>query len=105
MVCVSISFVSAQKKFDKVSKVTSSEIRWWGYKVVKTEASSHSGTVKLKSGKFNFDKTVLVDGEFIIDMRSMMAGDVSEEDQIKLTNELKSTISLRLKNSRSRSST
>jgi len=91
MMCVSISFVSAQKKFDKVSKVTSSEIRWWGYKVVKTEASSHSGTVKLKSGKFNFDKTVLVDGEFIIDMRSIMAGDVSDEDQIKLTNDLKST--------------
>ncbi|MEF9480572.1 hypothetical protein OWR28_25390 [Chryseobacterium sp. 1B4] len=37
MVCASISFVSAQKKFDKVSKVTSSEIRWWGYKVVKTQ--------------------------------------------------------------------
>lgn len=91
MMCASMSFVFAQKKFDKVSKVTSSEIRWWGYKVVKTEASSHSGTVKLKSGKFNFDKTVLVDGDFVIDMRSLMAGDVSEEDQIKLTNDLKST--------------
>lgn len=91
MVCAGISFVSAQKKFDKVAKVTSSEIRWWGYKVVKTEAFSHSGTVKLKSGKFNFDHTVLVDGEFVIDMRSMMAGDVSDEDQIKLTDDLKST--------------
>ncbi|MDR6370584.1 polyisoprenoid-binding protein YceI [Chryseobacterium bernardetii] len=91
MVCASMSFVSAQKKFDKVSKVTSSEIRWWGYKVVKTEETSHSGTVKLKSGKFNFDHTVLVDGEFVIDMRSMMAGDVSDEDQIKLTNDLKSS--------------
>jgi polyisoprenoid-binding protein YceI len=91
LMCISISFVSAQRKFDKVSKVTSSEIRWWGYKVVKTVASSHSGTVKLKSGKFNFDKTVLVDGDFVIDMRSLMAGDVSDEDQIKLTNDLKST--------------
>jgi len=89
MMCVSISFAFAQKKGDKVVKVTSSEIRWWGYKVVKTVASSHSGTVKLKSGKFNFDKTVMVDGEFVIDMRSLMAGDVSEEDQIKLTNDLK----------------
>ncbi len=70
MMCVSISFVFAQKKGDKVVKVTSSEIRWWGYKVVKTRIpTSHSGTVKLKSGKFNFDKTVLVDGEFVIDMR------------------------------------
>ncbi|WP_426277046.1 YceI family protein [Chryseobacterium sp. S-02] len=91
MMCVCISFVFAQKKGDKVIKVTSSEIRWWGYKVVKTQETSHSGTVKLKSGKFNFDKTVLIDGEFVIDMRSLMAGDVSEEDQIKLTNDLKST--------------
>lgn len=91
MMCVGMSFVFAQKKGDKVVKVTSSEIRWWGYKVVKTVASSHSGTVKLKSGKFTFDKTVLVDGEFVIDMRSLMAGDVSEEDQIKLTNDLKSS--------------
>ncbi|WP_047402520.1 YceI family protein [Chryseobacterium ginsenosidimutans] len=91
MVCVSMSFVFAQKKGDKVVKVTSSEIRWWGYKVVKTVASSHSGTVKLKSGKFTFDKTVLVDGEFVIDMKSIMAGDVSDEDQVKLTDDLKST--------------
>ncbi len=91
MMCVSMSFVFAQKKGDKVIKVTSSDIRWWGYKVVKTQASSHSGTVKLKSGKFNFDKTVLIDGEFIIDMRSILAGDVSDEDQLKLTDDLKST--------------
>lgn len=89
MMCACMSLMFAQKKGDKVVKVTSSEIRWWGYKVVKTVASSHSGTVKLKSGKFNFDKTVLIDGEFVIDMRSIMAGDVSEEDQIKLTNDLK----------------
>jgi polyisoprenoid-binding protein YceI len=85
MMCVSMSFVFAQKKGDKVVKVTSSEIRWWGYKVVKTVPTSHSGTVKLKSGKFTFDKTVLVDGEFVIDMKSIMAGDVSDEDQVKLT--------------------
>jgi polyisoprenoid-binding protein YceI len=91
MMCVSMSFVFAQKKGDKVVKVTSSEIRWWGYKVVKTVPTSHSGTVKLKSGKFTFDKTVLVDGEFVIDMKSIMAGDVSDEDQVKLTNDLKST--------------
>lgn len=90
MMCIGISFISAQRKFDKISKVTSSEIRWWGYKVVKTVASSNSGTVKLKSGKFNFNKTVLADGEFIIDMKSLLAGEVSDEDQVKLTNDLKS---------------
>ncbi|WP_449387961.1 YceI family protein [Chryseobacterium lineare] len=93
MMCVSMSFVFGQKKGDKVVKVTSSEIRWWGYKVVKTVPTTHSGTVKLKSGKFTFDKTVLVDGEFVVDMKSIMAGDVSsqDEDMVKLTNDLKST--------------
>jgi len=81
--------VFAQKKGDKVSKVITSEIKWWGHKVVKTKATSHYGTVKLKSGKFNFDKTVLVDGEFIIDMRSLMVADLSGDDQTKLTNDLK----------------
>lgn len=89
MMCSCISLVFAQKKGDKVSKVITSEIKWWGHKVVKTKATSHYGTVKLKSGKFNFDKTVLVDGEFIIDMRSLMVADLSGDDQKKLTNDLK----------------
>ncbi|MXS70195.1 YceI family protein [Chryseobacterium binzhouense] len=89
MMCSCISLVFAQKKGDKVSKVITSEIKWWGHKVVKTKATSHYGTVKLKSGKFNFDKTVLVDGEFIIDMRSLMVADLSGDDQTKLTNDLK----------------
>ena len=75
MMCSCISLVFAQKKGDKVSKVITSEIKWWGHKVVKTKATSHYGTVKLKSGKFNFDKTVLVAGEFIIDMRSLKVAD------------------------------
>lgn len=91
MMCASISLVFAQKKGDKVSKVITSEIKWWGHKVVKTKASSHYGSLKLKSGKFNFDKTVLVDGEFVIDMRSLVVADVSGDDQVKLTNELKGT--------------
>lgn len=89
MMCSCMSLVFAQKKGDKVSKVITSEIKWWGHKVVKTKATSHYGTVKLKSGKFNFDKTVLVDGEFIIDMRSLMVADLSGDDQKKLTNDLK----------------
>nr|WP_314497063.1 YceI family protein [uncultured Chryseobacterium sp.] len=91
MMCLSISFVFAQKKGDKISKVITSEIKWWGHKVVKTKASSHYGSLKLKSGKFNFDKTVFVDGEFVIDMRSLVVADLSGDDQVKLTNELKGT--------------
>ncbi len=62
MMCASISFAFAQKKGDKISKVVTSEIKWWGHKVVKTVPTSHYGSLKLKSGKFTFDKTVLVDG-------------------------------------------
>ena len=89
LMCACMSSVFAQKKGDKVSKVVTSEIKWWGHKVVKTKATSHYGTIKLKSGKFNFDKTVLVDGEFVIDMRSLMVADLSGDDQVKLTNDLK----------------
>ncbi len=87
--CASISFAFAQKKGDKISKVVTSEIKWWGHKVVKTVPTSHYGSLKLKSGKFTFDKTVLVDGEFVIDMRSLVVADLSGADQTKLTNDLK----------------
>lgn len=89
MMCASISFAFAQKKGDKISKVVTSEIKWWGHKVVKTVPTSHYGSLKLKSGKFTFDKTVLVDGEFVIDMRSLVVADLSGADQTKLTNDLK----------------
>ncbi|KQT15073.1 lipid-binding protein [Chryseobacterium sp. Leaf404] len=91
MMCAGMSFVFAQKKGDKISKVVTSEILWWGSKVVKTVPTTHYGSLKLKSGKFNFDKTVLVDGEFVIDMRSLVVADLSGADQVKLTNELKGT--------------
>lgn len=91
MMCASMSFAFGQKKGDKVSKVITSEIQWWGHKIVKTVPTAHTGTLQLKSGKFNFDKTVLVDGEFIIDMRSLTVSDLGGDDQTKLTNELKGT--------------
>lgn len=91
LICAGISLTFAQKKGDKVSKVISSEIKWWGHKVVKTEATSHHGTLKLKSGKFTFDETVLVDGEFIIEMRSLTVDDLSGAAKEKLTNDLKGT--------------
>ena len=33
--------------FGQVKKVVSSDVHWWGYKIAKTEASSHNGTVDL----------------------------------------------------------
>jgi hypothetical protein len=54
MMCVSMSFVFAQKKGDKVVKVTSSDIRWWGYKVVKTQFLLTLRNHKAKKWKIQF---------------------------------------------------
>lgn len=84
------AFGQNKKKGTRVAKVITSDIRWWGYKVVKTEPTTHYGTLNLKSGKFIFEDDVkLVGGEFIIDMRSLLATDLSGDDQKKLTDDLK----------------
>ena len=88
----SVTFVFAQrKKGVQVSKVQTSDIRWWGYKVVKSEATSHTGFVKLKSGKFYFTDKVLTGGDFVINMRSLTNTDLTGEDQQKLTEHLRSS--------------
>src|SRR5690606_11843866 len=86
--------VLAQRKKSKgvqISKVQTSDIRWWGYKVVKSEATTHSGFVKLKSGKFLFEDKLLTGGEFTLDMRSLTNTDLTGEDQQKLTEHLRSS--------------
>lgn len=86
--------ILAQRKKSKgvqISKVQTSDIRWWGYKVVKSEATTHSGFVKLKNGKFIFEDKILVGGEFTLDMRSLTNTDLTGEDQEKLTNHLRSS--------------
>lgn len=90
----SVTVVFAQRKKSKgvqVSKVQTSDIRWWGYKVVKSEATTHTGFVKLKSGKFYFTDKVLTGGDFVINMRSLTNTDLTGEDQQKLTEHLRSS--------------
>ncbi len=88
----SVTVVFAQrKKGVQVSKVQTSDIRWWGYKVVKSEATTHTGFVKLKSGKFYFTDKVLTGGDFVINMRSLTNTDLTGEDQQKLTEHLRSS--------------
>lgn len=96
MMCVlSISFAFAQKNNQKMGiktvKVAKSEVRWWGHKIVKSEATTHSGYVKLKNGKFIFKNLDLIGGEFTVDMRTLEATDITGEDQKKLTADLKSS--------------
>lgn len=87
---VSLAFSQKKNKGVQVSKVQTSDIRWWGYKVVKTEATTHTGFVKLKNGKFYFKDKILTGGDFMLDMRSLSSTDLTGEDQLKLNNHLKS---------------
>ena len=69
--------------------VTTSNIQWWGYKVAKTDASSHTGTLGLKSGNFILKGKNLVGGTFVFDMNSLTSTDLSGERMEKLNSHLK----------------
>ncbi|MCX8533153.1 YceI family protein [Chryseobacterium luquanense] len=75
--------------FGQAKKVVSSDVHWWGYKVAKTESSSHDGTVKVKSGNMIMKGNELVGGDFVLDMTSINATDLSGEYQGKLNGHLK----------------
>ena len=75
--------------FGQSKKVVASEVNWWGYKIAKTEASSHNGTLKVKSGNMVMKGNQLVGGTFVFDMTSINATDLSGEYQTKLNNHLK----------------
>lgn len=75
--------------FGQVKKVVSSDIHWWGYKVFKSENSSHDGKVNLKSGTITLKNNQVVGGTFTMDMNSINATDVEGERQTKLNAHLK----------------
>ena len=75
--------------FGQTKKVYSTDISWWGYKISKTESSSHSGKISLKSGNVVMKKDQIVGGDFVFDMGSINATDVSGERQTKLNAHLK----------------
>lgn len=75
--------------FGQTKKVVSSDVQWWGYKIAKTEASSHTGTVNVKTGSVSLKKNALVGGSFVLDMTSINATDLQGEYQQKLNNHLK----------------
>lgn len=70
-------------------KVVSSDVHWWGYKVVKSEASSHDGTVNVKSGVVTLKNNQLIGGSFVLDMTTINAVDLQGEYQQKLNGHLK----------------
>lgn len=75
--------------FGQSKKVVASDVHWWGYKVAKSEASSHDGTVKVKSGNMVMKGNQLVGGSFVLDMNSITSTDLTGEYQGKLNGHLK----------------
>lgn len=75
--------------FGQTKKVVTSDVHWWGYKLVKSEASSHDGTVNLKNGVVVLKKGQLIGGNFVLDMTSINATDLQGEYQQKLNGHLK----------------
>ncbi len=75
--------------FGQSKKVVASDIHWWGYKVAKSEASSHDGTVKVKSGDLVMKGNQLVGGTVVLDMNSINSTDLTGEYQQKLNGHLK----------------
>ncbi|UFK98057.1 YceI family protein [Kaistella faecalis] len=75
--------------FGQSKKVVASDVHWWGYKIAKTQASSHDGTVDVKSGNLMMKGNNVVGGTFVLDMTTINATDLSGESQTKLNNHLK----------------
>ncbi|WP_312075683.1 YceI family protein [Chryseobacterium sp.] len=75
--------------FGQAKKLVSSDVHWWGYKIVKSKSSSHDGTVKVKSGDIVMKGNQVVGGNFVLDMTSINATDLSGEGQTKLNGHLK----------------
>lgn len=75
--------------FGQSKKVVASDVHWWGYKIAKTEASSHDGTVNVKSGNIVMKGNQVGGGSFVLDMTSINATDLSGEYQTKLNGHLK----------------
>ncbi|MFY1047231.1 YceI family protein [Chryseobacterium sp. GP-SGM7] len=84
-----VAVLASGLAFGQAKKVVSSDVHWWGYKVAKSEASSHDGTVKVKSGNMIMKGNELVGGDFVLDMNSITSTDLSGEYQGKLNGHLK----------------
>lgn len=84
-----LAVVASGLAFGQSKKVVASDVQWWGYKVAKTESSSHNGTVNVKSGNMVMKGNELVGGDFVLDMTSINATDLKGEYQGKLNGHLK----------------
>lgn len=69
-----------------------SRVEWKGYKIFKSESTSHFGNIKFESGDVTIKDGKLESGKFVADMSSLSSEDLKDkkEDQQKLNGHLKS---------------
>ncbi|WP_370900347.1 YceI family protein [Chryseobacterium gossypii] len=69
-----------------------SKVEWKGYKIFKTENTSHFGTIRFESGDVTVKDGKLESGKFVADMNSLTSVDLKDDaDQLgKLNGHLKS---------------
>lgn len=69
-----------------------SKVEWRGYKVVKSDNTSHFGTIKFESGDITVKDGKLESGKFVADMSSLTSVDLKDDaEQLdKLNGHLKS---------------
>ncbi|NAW50187.1 YceI family protein [Elizabethkingia argentiflava] len=75
--------------FGQTKKVVASDIQWWGYKIMKSDYSSHYGKLSLQKGDIVLKNNQVIGGSFVLDMNSIAATDITGEDQQKLNSHLK----------------
>lgn len=85
--------VTTTKDGDRyVLDTLNSRVEWKGYKVFKSENTSHFGTITFESGDVTVKKGKLESGKFVADMNSLTSVDLKEdaENLGKLNGHLKS---------------
>lgn len=88
LVISSITF--AQDRYEVLKE--SSYTKWWGYKLFKTESTSHYGTAKFRDGYFMLNKDhQLISGSFNVNLKTIESDDLKKDPKEKknLENHLK----------------
>ena len=69
-----------------------SRIEWKGYKVIKSDQTSHFGSIRFESGDLTVHEGMLESGKFVVDMNSLTSEDLKDDaEQLgKLNGHLKS---------------
>ncbi|MGX9987112.1 YceI family protein [Soonwooa purpurea] len=84
-----VALMMGSLAFGQTKKVVASDVHWWGYKIAKSEASSHDGTVDVKSGNIVVKGNKVVGGSFVLNMTTISATDLQGEYKAKLDGHLK----------------